>query len=194
MIKEELVVRKMAQNLGQAGLVLSTVSKAIGENELLESIISYDKLKPWKKDNFRLKEEYKEMVHAVIEELKGKEQPKTDLKNRLVEYLSRTERVPTVLREILFPLCLKYDVVSREMVKKELVLRKMAKDLGQAGLVLSTVSAMIGRDELLGAIIMYDKPKPWKKDNFRLKEEYKGLVQEVIEELKEIKGNAQQKA
>jgi uncharacterized protein YifN (PemK superfamily) len=194
MIKEELVVRKMAQNLGQAGLVLSTVSKAIGENELLESIIAYDKFKPWKKDNFRLKEEYKEMVHAVIEELKRKERPKTDLKNGLVEYLSRTERVPTVLREILLPLCLKYDVVSREMVKKELVLRKMAKDLGQAGLVLSTVSAMIGRDELLGAIIMYDKPKPWKKDNFRLKEEYKGLVQEVIEELKEIKGNAQQKA
>ncbi|MCD6551384.1 HTH domain-containing protein [Thermotoga sp.] len=140
---------------------------------------------------------FERVASPFVEEAKGlngKTSKDDKLKEKLIVYLSQDHRVPTLLREVLFPLCLEHTVVTREMIKEKLVRKRMAKDIRQAGLVLATASKVIGENELLKTIIEYDKVKPWMKDNFRLKKDYREIVQSVLEELGEIKENTQQKA
>jgi len=62
-----------------------------------------------------------------------------------------------------------------------------AADDGQAGTVLATISRALGMPErdYLRQVIRYDKPEPWLKDNYRIPEEYKGLVRSVLDSLPE---------
>jgi len=108
-----------------------------------------------------------------------------ELKIRLKSYLSREGKVPQRIREVLLPLCLKNEKVSREMIKKELVDRGESEDEGKAGIRLTAISRVIGfeRNDYLRQIIQYDKPNPWEKDNYRLVERYKDLVKNVLDEL-----------
>jgi len=109
-----------------------------------------------------------------------------ELKNLLKRYLSENRTTPRRIRDILLPLCLKHKVVTREMVKKELINKGEAEDEGKAGIILTTISREIGieRRDYLRQIIRYDKPNPWEKENYRLVEDYKGLVKSILEELK----------
>ena len=67
-----------------------------------------------------------------------------ELKNLLIGYLSENRDTPHRIREILLPLCLKHEVVTREMIKKELIRRGEADDEGKAGRILTTISKEIG--------------------------------------------------
>ncbi len=108
-----------------------------------------------------------------------------ELKNLLKKYLSEERKTPRRIREILLPLLLKYDVVKREMIKKELIRRGEAEDEGKAGIILTTISREIGieRRDYLRQIIKYDKPTPLEKENYRLEEKYKDLVKNILDEL-----------
>lgn len=58
----------------KVGYYLSLVSSQLGmkKNDFLRQVIAYDKPKhPWKKDNFSIKEEYRELVRDVLGELSG---------------------------------------------------------------------------------------------------------------------------
>ncbi|MHA1877867.1 MAG: hypothetical protein ACTSUC_15605 [Promethearchaeota archaeon] len=109
-----------------------------------------------------------------------------ELKNLLKRYLSENRTTPRRIRDILLPLCLKDKVVTREMIKKELINKGEAEDEGKAGIILTTISREIGieRRDYLRQIIRYDKPNPWEKENYRLEEDYKDLVKGILEELK----------
>ena len=72
------------------------------------------------------------------------------------------------------------------MIKKELVRQGEAKDMQQAGLVLATISKSINDHDFLEKVIRYDKPKPWMKENYRIAEEYAGMVKDILDEI----GNA----
>ncbi len=108
-----------------------------------------------------------------------------ELRDLLKKYLSENRPTPKRIREILLPLCLKHNVVTREMIKKELIKRGEAQDEGKAGIVLTTISREIGFEQrdYLRQIIRYDKPNPWQKENYRLAEECKDLVENILEEL-----------
>ena len=112
-----------------------------------------------------------------------------ELKDLLKSYLSETRTTPRRIREILLPLCLKHDVVNREMIKKELLKRGEAKDDGQAGIILTTISREIGiaKRDYLRQIIQYEKDpsKPWEKENYRLEAGYKDMVKSILKELNE---------
>ena len=112
-----------------------------------------------------------------------------ELKTLLKEYLSEERTTPRRIRDILLPLCLKHKVVTREMIKKELINRGEAEDEGKAGTILTTISREIGieKRDYLRQIIRYDKPNPWEKENYRLVEDYKDLVKNILNELRKEK-------
>ncbi|MCL0106472.1 endonuclease NucS [Peptococcaceae bacterium] len=114
-----------------------------------------------------------------------------ELKDLLINYLLENRATPRRIREILLPLCLKHNIVSREMIKKELLKRGEAEDDRRAGIILTTISREIGiaKRDYLRQIIQYEKDpsKPWEKENYRLVEDYKGLVKSVLGELNKQK-------
>lgn len=110
-----------------------------------------------------------------------------ELDRQLRSYLSERRLTPRRMKEIVLPLCLEHEVVSREMIKAALVEKGEASDEGKAGIILTTISREIGieKRDYLRQIIDYDRPNPWEKDNYRLVEEYKPLVANVIASLKD---------
>jgi len=112
---------------------------------------------------------------------------KEELKELLLKYLSEDRTTPRRIREILFPLCLKHDTVTREMIKKELIGKGEASDEGKAGIILTTISREIGikSRDYIRQLIRYDRPNPWEKENYRLVDEYKGLVRDALSEVVE---------
>ena len=73
------------------------------------------------------------------------------------------------------------------MIKRELINRGEAEDEGKAGIILTSILREIGieRRDYLRQIIRYDKPNPWEKENYRLVDDYKKLVKEILSELKQ---------
>ena len=112
-----------------------------------------------------------------------------ELKNLLKKYLSENRTTPRRIKEILLPLCSKHKVVTREMIKKELINKGEAEDEGKAGIILTTISREIGieRRDYLRQIIRYDKPNPWEKENYKLVDEYKDLIKNILDELSKPK-------
>ncbi|MFA0834574.1 MAG: endonuclease NucS domain-containing protein [Methanobacterium formicicum] len=112
----------------------------------------------------------------------GNYDPKTELKPLLKQYLAENRKTPQRIKEILLPLCLKNDFVTREMIKKELINKENVSDEGKAGLILTTISREIGfaNRDYLRQIIEYDKPNPWEKENYKIIPEYRDLVKELL--------------
>jgi hypothetical protein len=70
MIKEKLI-QDETENVsdeGKAGLVLTTISREIGiaDRDYLRQIIRYDRPNPWEKENYRLVDDYRELVKKLI--------------------------------------------------------------------------------------------------------------------------------
>jgi len=103
----------------------------------------------------------------------------------LRSYLTESRLTPRRMREIDLPLCLDHDVVTREMIKNELIRRKEATDEGKAGIILTTISREIGIEQrdYLRQVIAYDRPNPWEKENYRIIPEYRSLVSQVLSAL-----------
>lgn len=109
-----------------------------------------------------------------------------ELETRLRKYLSEDRATPRRIREILLPLCLDHEPIKRDEIKNELTKRKEAKDEEQAGKILTTISRELGINhrDYLRQIIRYDKPNPWEKENYRIEEKYKGMIKDLLSELK----------
>ena len=108
-----------------------------------------------------------------------------ELETLLRSYLTENRVTPRRIREIVLPLCLKHDVVTRDMIKDELIRIGEATDEGKAGIILTTISREIGikQRDYLRQVIAYDRPNPWEKDNYRIVEEYRSLVSQVLSTL-----------
>lgn len=74
-LRKEFVRLKAADDESQAGYFLSLISSQLGHKwkDYLRQIIYYDfPNHPWEKDNFRIRDEYVELVTKVLEALKSK--------------------------------------------------------------------------------------------------------------------------
>lgn len=70
-LKEEFVDRGEAESIRQAGYFLSLISQQVGmeKNDFLRQIIGYEyPNNPWEKDNYRIRDEYQELVAEVLSE------------------------------------------------------------------------------------------------------------------------------
>jgi hypothetical protein len=108
-----------------------------------------------------------------------------ELKKLLLKYLSEDKPVPKRIRTILLPLCLEHPIVTRDMIKEELLKRGEAEDETSAGIIITTISRGIGieKRDYLRQILRYDKISEHQKENYRISEEYKQLVKEILSEL-----------
>ena len=105
-----------------------------------------------------------------------------ELKALLKTYLSEDRATPRRIKTILIPLCLAYDTVKRDAIKTELIEKKEAKNDGQAGLILTTISRELGikKRDYLRQIIRYDKINPWEKENYRIEIKYKDMITNIL--------------
>ena len=72
-LRQEFVTRGEADSIRQAGYFLSLISNQIGmeKNAFLRQVISYEyPTHEWEKDNYAIREEYKDLVAAALEDLK----------------------------------------------------------------------------------------------------------------------------
>jgi hypothetical protein len=108
-----------------------------------------------------------------------------ELKKLLLKYLSEDRPVPKRIRTILLPLCLEHPIVTRNMIKEELLRRGEAEDETLAGKIITSISKEIGiaKRDYLRQILRYDKISKDQKENYRISEEYKQLVKEILSEL-----------
>lgn len=112
-----------------------------------------------------------------------------ELRDELKKYFLEDRLTPRRVREVLLPLCLRHDVVTREMIKQELIQRGEAADEGKAGTISTTISRELGIEQrdYLRQIIQYERPNPWEKENYRLVEKYKDMVKNLLDELRNQK-------
>ena len=71
-LKEEFVARGIADEVNKAGLQVTGISQQIGleKNAFLRQVVGYEyPNNPWEKDNYFIRDEYRETVKQVLEEL-----------------------------------------------------------------------------------------------------------------------------
>jgi hypothetical protein len=110
------------------------------------------------------------------------------LQQLLRDYLSRDKVTNQRMHDILFPVLLKTKVLSRDQLKKAFVDFDPKYDESKVGYYLTLVSSQLGmkKNDFLRQVVSYEYPRHhWEKDNFAIRPEYKDLVKEVLEELKE---------
>ena len=110
------------------------------------------------------------------------------LKQMLLDYLSRDKVTNRRMRDIVFPTLLKTKLVSRDQLKKAFVDFDSSYDESKVGYYLSFVSSQLGmkKNDFLRQVVAYEYPRhDWEKDNFSIRPEYRDLVKETLEQLKE---------
>lgn len=114
-------------------------------------------------------------------DIPGNYNPK-ELHDLLSDYFKKGGITSKRIKNILIPLCIENPIVSREMIKEELIRQEEASE-GKAGIIVTTISKEIGfaPKDYLRQIIRYEKPNPWEKENYRLVEDYKEMVKELLD-------------
>ncbi|NLN59336.1 MAG: DUF91 domain-containing protein [Deltaproteobacteria bacterium] len=114
--------------------------------------------------------------------------PQEKLHKLLREYLSRQRVTNQRLRDVLLPVLLKRKSLTREQLKKELLEYDTTLDASKVGYHLTTMSSQLGmmKNDFLRQVVVYEYPNyAWEKDNFSIREEFKDLVREVLDEIKD---------
>lgn len=115
------------------------------------------------------------------------EYERVQLKQLLIQYLSQDLYSARRIQKVLLPVCLEREKVTRDELKEEFVKYGEADNVRDAGYFLSLISVQIGmaKNDFLRQVVGYDYPNnPWEKDDYRIRDEYKELVSEVLNELK----------
>jgi hypothetical protein len=110
------------------------------------------------------------------------------LRKLLREYLSRQKVTNQRLRDVLLPSLLERKSLTREQLKKELLDYDSTLDASKVGYHLTVMSAQLGmkKNDFLRQVVAYEYPNyAWEKDNFSLREEFKDLVRQVLDEIEE---------
>jgi hypothetical protein len=108
------------------------------------------------------------------------------LKDLLKNYFKKSNYSSNRIKNVLLPALLKNTILTRNQLKKEFVKNEKATDESQAGSFIALISNQLGhaKKDYLRQIIHYDYPdNHWTKDNFRLREGKKQLVEELLNEL-----------
>jgi hypothetical protein len=119
---------------------------------------------------------------------------KAELRAHLIRYLSqRRYRTIRLMVDIIIPILLEQDSISRQDLLQELVTRAEAKSISDAGSILTWISRVLGlaKNDFLRQVIGYDYPTyDWEKDNYHIRTEYKDFMRELISELHRLRNQA----
>ena len=106
----------------------------------------------------------------------------------LRKYLTNNLHSARRLKDVMLPALLKGKTLTRQQLLKEFVRSGEAKDESQAGYFMSLISGQLGYEwnDFLRQVIEYGYPNSdWEKDNFNIREDYRELVEELLNEIKE---------
>jgi len=109
------------------------------------------------------------------------------LQTKLGEYLSKNLYSSQRIRDYFLPILIEKGQITRDQLRKEFVRLKAAPDESQAGYFISLISNQLGHKwkDYLRQVVSYDFPNhPWEKDNFKIKDQYRELVRNVLGQLK----------
>ena len=109
------------------------------------------------------------------------------LRKHLREYLAQQKVTMQRLRDVLLPALLKRKTLTREQLKEELLEYDSTLNASKIGLHLTAMSSQMGmkKNDFLRQVVAYEYPNyQWEKDNFSLRDEFKELVREVLDEIK----------
>lgn len=90
------------------------------------------------------------------------------------------------VRDILLPVCLKYEVLTRKQLKLEFVEHEASTDISKVGYYLTQISSQLGmtKNDFLRQVISYGYPShKWGKDNSAIRLEYRDLITPILTEL-----------
>jgi len=166
-------------DLGVNAIVLNYIKTSSGDELLSKTVIIPEEVEKAKSDKKKFK--------ILMSDEPG-EHPPDDLKDMLLKYFSKDLYSVRRIKNIVLPYLLKNKVATREELKKEFVRLKAADDKSQAGYFLSLISNQLGQQkkDYLRQIISYEYPNySWEKDNFRLKDEYREIVENILKELED---------
>lgn len=104
------------------------------------------------------------------------------LEKLLVEFLNGGKKNQQAIKMVLLPLCLDNKIVTRDMLKEEIVAQGFSPDLAKSYNIQAHISMQLGlsKNDFLRQIIAYEYPNhPWEKDNFKLNDKYRAIVERV---------------
>jgi len=110
------------------------------------------------------------------------------LREKLKAYLSRSSKTNQRIQKVLLPACLESPKVSREDLKKRYLEFDPTADEAKIGYYLTPISSQLGmkKNDFLRQVIRYKYPRfEWEKDNFRIEEKYRKMVEEILKEIAE---------
>lgn len=170
----ERMIEWLSTNFGISinALILKYIKTKGGEEFLARTMIIPEEIE---------KERSKRTINKILlDDTPGTYEPQ-ELKEILKNYLSENRATPHRIKTILLPLCIDNPIASREMIKEK-IQKEENCDEGKAGRILTTISReiSIAPRDYLRQIIQYDRPNSWEKENYRLVEEYKNLVKELL--------------
>lgn len=159
-------------------VVLSYIKTAGGDEILTKTSIISEEL-----EQERVKKQKKFQIPMSDEP--GEYDPEL-LRKLLLKYLSRQRITNQRFRDVLLPALLKRKTLTRDQLKEELINYDATLDASKVGYHLTTMSSQLGmkKNDFLRQVIAYEYPKyHWEKDNFALREQFKSVVRDVLEEL-----------
>ena len=101
-------------------------------------------------------------------------------------YFVRANYSSNRMKNVLLPALLEKKQITRNQLEKEFVKTGEAPDESQAGYFIALISNQLGqaKKDFLRQIISYEYPdNHWTKDNFKIREGYKEVVEKLINEL-----------
>jgi hypothetical protein len=161
-------------DLGINAIILKYVSTSSGNELLSRTVIIPEEIEQAKSNK-------KKFTIPMSDEPGKYENEK--LKELLKSYFSNQQLSSARLKNIVIPLLLKNEQVTRDQLKKEFVKKGEAIDENKAGYFIAIISNQLGqtKKDFLRQIIQYDYPRNhWEKDNFRIVPEYKKLIEELV--------------
>ena len=112
------------------------------------------------------------------------------LREKLRAYLSQSLHSSRRIKDVLLPVCLENEFITRDRLKEEFVNKGEAADTSSAGYFLALISGQVGqkKNDFLRQVIGYEYPtNPWEKDNYCIRKDYSKLVEDLLKELNDKK-------
>jgi len=107
-----------------------------------------------------------------------------ELEELLRGYFSQNIKSARRIKNVLITECLKQKVVTREELKKAFIDHNEPNTEKNAGYFMSLISQQIGmeKNSFLRQFISYEYTNnSWEKDNYRIRDEYRNLLQKLLE-------------
>ena len=159
-------------------IILSYVKTQSGEELLTKTAMISEEVQ-------QIRTKSKKKFQIAMSDAPG-DYDETTLKQKLVRYFSRNILSAQRMREVLVPACLRQETVTRQQLLDEFVAVYPDTDPSKTGYFASLISSQMGMEkrDFLRQVISYDYPRyKWEKDNYKLNEKYRSLVEEVLEEV-----------